>query len=415
MNSGAYHIRTRGRTVSRRRMWVPVGKLSMKTDELRIPGVKKIAVLRALVLGDLIFALPALDALHATYPEAEIIYLGRPWLARFLSGRLPGMNRAIPFHDSGGQLDGELGYLIGSREQEAFFRAVQAEHVDLAVQMHGGGSASNTFIRRLGARVSIGSREPDAPELDRWIPYTFQQHEVFRCLEIAGLAGAVTRDLQPRLPVLASDRDAALPFLASIGGPFAIVHPGARDMRRCWPPEKFARAADACKRRYGLEIVLTGSGASDEERAAAVAAAMQETPVNLAGKLSLPALVGLCEQASLMLANDTGPLHLALAVGAKAVGLFWSEYAVKSIPISRNGFLPVIAWETLCPLCGLPAGQNVVEGTTSAGCAHETSFVEGIRVDEVLRAVDAVLREHPGPDDQKFTRAAWQATPAPDR
>ncbi len=385
----------------------------MEIEDLRIPGVKKIAALRALVLGDLIFALPALDALHKSYPEAEILYLGRPWHARFLHERIPGVTRVIPFHDSGGVLNGELGYLIDPAEQEAFFQRLRAERLDLAVQLQGGGSASNTFIQRLEARLSIGAHEPQAPELDRSIPYSFQQHEVLRGLEIVGLAGAATRNLYPYLPVLETDRESARPFLERVRKPYVIIHPGARDVRRCWSPEKFARAADACKREFGLEVVLTGSGL-DDERPAAVEAAMQETAVNLAGRLSLPALVGLCEQSSLVITNDTGPLHLALAVGARAVGLFWSEYIVRSLPLSRTGFLPVIAWETRCPLCGQFAGRDVIEGTASAGCAHETSFIESISVEEALDAASEVLMQ-PAPKDTSAERITRRESRAPVR
>ncbi len=382
----------------------------MKSEELHIPDVKKIAVLRALVLGDLIFSLPALDALHATYPEAEILYLGRPWHANYLPRRVPGVGRVIPFHDLGGEINGTLGYLIDPREQAAFFQKMQAERVDLAVQLHGGGSASNTFIQRLGARVSVGSREPQAPELDRSIPYTFQQHEVLRGLEIAGLAGATTRNLLPRLAVLDSDIAAAQPFLKKIGKPFAVLHAGARDVRRCWPPEKFARVGDALKRRFGLEVALTGSGV-DDRRPIQVEAAMQETPINLSGDLSLPALTGLLAQADLVVANDTGPLHLALAVGTRAVGLFWSEYVVKSLPLSRSGFLPLIAWDNHCPVCGQPAGEDVIEGGTTAGCSHEVSFVAGIEVDEALRAVEQVLQE-PLMQDQRFPEKRIRQEPS---
>ncbi len=382
-----------------------MGELYMQTEKLLIARVKKIAVLRALVLGDLIFSLPALDALHGTYPNAEILYLGRPWHAGFLPGRVAGIARVIPFNDSSGELNGDLGYLIDPSEEDTFFKKLRAEQVDLAVQLQGGGSASNTFIQWLEARVSVGAREPKAPALDRWIPYAFQQNEIMRCLEIAGLAGAVTHNLHPQLAVLPSDQEAAQPFLDQIEGPFVVIHPGARDIRRCWPPEKFARAADACKRRFGLTVVLTGSSV-DDQLPALVEARMNEPAINLAGKLSLPALTGLLSQASLVLANDTGPLHLALAVGVKAVGLFWSEYLTKSLPLTRVGFLPVIAWQTHCPLCGRPALQDVVEGRASEGCAHETSFMTSITVSEVLRTIEEVMEEHPArmkPTSQRST------------
>lgn len=60
---------------------------------------------------------------------------------------------------------------------------------------------------------------------------------------------------------------------------------------------------------------------------------MQGRETNLSGKLSLPGLVGLLSQADLMISNDTGPMHLALAVGTHSIGLFWEEYLIKSLPL----------------------------------------------------------------------------------
>jgi ADP-heptose:LPS heptosyltransferase len=69
-----------------------------------IPNVRKIAVLRSLVLGDLIFSLPAFDALHLTYPDAEITYIGRSWHADFIAGRIPGVKPGERDHAFGGEL-----------------------------------------------------------------------------------------------------------------------------------------------------------------------------------------------------------------------------------------------------------------------------------------------------------------------
>src|SRR5947209_2394584 len=115
-----------------------------------VGGVRKIAVLRANALGDFIVALPALDALRATYPDAEIVLLAREWHAEFLHNRPGPVDRVIPVPAVPG---------IGSAPDEpvdevalaAFFHEMQAERFDLALQLHGGGRNSNPFILRLRA------------------------------------------------------------------------------------------------------------------------------------------------------------------------------------------------------------------------------------------------------------------------
>jgi ADP-heptose:LPS heptosyltransferase len=359
-------------------------------DNLIIPGVRKIAVMRALVLGDLIFSLPALEALHSTYPEAEIVYLGRRWHKDFVPGRVPGVRRVVPFNPSPVDYE-DLGFLIDPHDARSFFQQMQAEQFDLALQMHGGGHNANPFVRRLGARVTIGSREAKAIPLDRWIPYDYHQTEVIRWLDLVALAGAQPVTLHPRLALLDSDRAAAQPFLDGIRRPFVVIHAGARDVRRRYPAEQFAQVADAMKRQLGVEVVLTGAD-FDAEAANAVEAAMQETAVNLSNGLSLPALMGLLSEASLLISNDTGPLHLGLALGTPAVGLFWVEYVIKSLPLGRKNFTPLIAWNRHCPLCGQFLDY---EGVTSSAldrpCKHETSFVDSIRPDEVIEAAALLL------------------------
>lgn len=355
------------------------------------PDVKKIAVFRATALGDLIFALPALEALRCAYPRAEIVYLGREWHAGFLPGRLPGLRRVIPVPPLKSAEHIVQGRVIDPAAEAEFFERVQAEGFDLALQMHGGGEYSNPFVLNLGARHSAGLKSPQAPPLERWVPYVYYQNEVIRLLEVAGLAGATPGDasLQPCLPVLETDLAEAAPFLEHLRKPFAVIHPGSTDPRRCWSPEKFAAAAGWIAGQ-GLEVVLTGQG-EDAARIQAVEASMRAPALNLGDRLSLPALTGLLSQATLFLGNDSGPLHLALAVGSQAVGLFWVEYILNSMPLQRGNFYPLIAWQRQCPRCGKFLDKTEADHPNGP-CNHYVSLVEEIPPEDVIRGVEIMLR-----------------------
>ncbi|RPJ50756.1 MAG: lipopolysaccharide heptosyltransferase family protein [Chloroflexi bacterium] len=354
-----------------------------------IPGVKKIAVLRALVLGDLIFVLPALEALHHAYPQAEIVYVARAWTADFVLGRIPGISQVIGIRPAPADYE-DLGFLIHPEDAAWLFPQMEAEHPDIAISMQGGGKNSNPLVRRLGARVSIGSLESGATPLDRCIPYDYYQNDVIRNLDLVGLAGAQPRGWVPRLPLLDTDREAAAPFLAQIDRPYVVIHSGARDIRRMWPPEKFAVVANAIKRKLGMEIILTGS-AVDAKAAFQVENAMKKNAVNLSHQLSLPALTGVLANAELIISNDTGVLHLGLAVGTKAVGLYWGEYISKSMPLSRDSFYPLIAWERRCPLCGLFLDRKEVVRADPRPCMHQVSFISSITPKQVLDAAERML------------------------
>jgi ADP-heptose:LPS heptosyltransferase len=126
-------------------------------------------------------------------------------------------------------------------EVERFFARMRAERFDLAVQLQGGGRHSNPFVCRLGARVTAGSRAPDAPALDRTVPYTGHQHEIHRFLEVVSQVGAAPVTLEPRLAVTDADRAEAAAVRAGDDRPLVVLHPGANNRGGAgrwsgWPP-----------------------------------------------------------------------------------------------------------------------------------------------------------------------------------
>jgi ADP-heptose:LPS heptosyltransferase len=355
-----------------------------------LPGVQKIAVFRATALGDFIFALPALAALRAAYPQAEILYLGRDWHTSFVPGRIAGAHRVIavpPVHDK--NLIGQ-GLVIDPQYEPVFYNQMQAENIDLALQMQGGGDYSNPFILNLRPRFSAGLKSPTAIPLDRWLPYLYYQNEVARLLEVVSLVGGQVgaAGLSPVLPVLASDQAAAAPFLQAIGGPYAVLHPGSTDPRRCWSPARFAELGDYLA-AHGLAVVLVGTSI-EAGYVQAVLGSMRAPAIDLSGRLDLSALTGLLARAALFAGNDSGPLHMALAVGARALGLFWVEYLVNSLPLERAAFHPLIAWQRSCPGCGRFCDKHEIDNP-SGQCHHDVSFVDEISPSEVIYAAEQLL------------------------
>ncbi|HYO37426.1 MAG TPA: glycosyltransferase family 9 protein, partial [Geodermatophilus sp.] len=204
-----------------------------------VAGVERIAVLRANLLGDLVMTLPALAALRAAHPRAEITLLGRPWHAELLAGRPGPWDRVVVVPPWPGVRDAP-GDSRDGLEVRRFLAAQRAERYDVALQLHGGGGNSNPLVSALGARVTAGAVDAGAPLLDRWLPYVHDQHEVLRCLELTGLVGAVPVTLQPRLAVTPADAAAADAVLPAGPQPLVALHPGASDPRRRWPARCFA-------------------------------------------------------------------------------------------------------------------------------------------------------------------------------
>lgn len=368
-----------------------------------LPNVRRIAVLRANALGDYVFTIPALDALKAAFPEAEIVLLAKAWHRDFLAARPGPVDRVVVLPKCNG-VPHETDRVEDPDEVAAFFARMRAEQFDIALQMHGGGGNSNPFVRALGARLTAGLCAEHAPPLDINIPYVPYHNEVLRYLEVAGSVGAVPTGVTPRITVTRADREALARELPALHQPYVVLHPGATDVRRRWPLKKMAALADVLALR-GLAVCVTGVP-EESEAVAQVVAGARENVHGLCGKLSLPGMLALLESAELVVSNDTGPLHLARAAGTPTVGLYWMGNVINGGPLNVRGHRFAMSWTTHCPACGMDCIANDAHVARN-GCAHDVSFVDGISVDEVASHAEVLLAGVTGTDD--FRRQSAQA------
>jgi ADP-heptose:LPS heptosyltransferase len=348
--------------------------------------VRRIAVLRGTGLGDLVQALPAVEALAAAYPDASLTLLGTPAHVALLEAR------PSPFA-SLEVLPLRPGVRDGGPEDPAataaFLERMRGRAFDLAVQLHGGGRNSNPFLLGLGARHTVGTGTEDAAPLERTLPYLYYQHEVMRTLEVVGLAGAVPVGLEPRLRL---HPDEAASLRRSRSGVRAVaLHPGATDPRRRWPAAAFATVASALAAE-GARVVVVGDE-SDVPAANDILAQVTD-PDGLvssrAGAQSLAELVATLLASDVVLANDSGPRHLAAALGIRTVGIYWVGNLLNAGPLGRRRHRVQIAFTTVCPVCGVDITQV---GWTAERCEHDASIVAGVRPDDVLTDMRALLAD----------------------
>ena len=344
-----------------------------------IDGVRTIAVLRPNAVGDFVFSLPALHALKHAYPEARLIYLGKQWHADFLRGRPGPIDEVIVLPPCPGITaapDAE------PAQEAAFVAAMREARLDLAIQLFGGGRYSNPLVQRLGARVTAGMQATGAVPLDRSLAYEGVVNRRLQLLEVAALAGAPVWPMQERLTLTPDDVAQAAPLIAPDGmRPLVLIQPGASDARRCWPASHFAAVADALARK-GASVAINGS-AAEAPLVRSVLNAMEYPAVDLSGRASLGALCGLLGRAALMVSNDTGPLHLALALGTPSVGIYWRTNVIESAPLQQREHRALWSDKATCPICGV---ENI-----HVRCSHEVSFVDDVAVDDVKRAASDLL------------------------
>ncbi len=278
-------------------------------------------IFRALQVGDLLCAVPALRALRQRLPSAEFTLVGLPWASQLLP-RYAGLIDhvlAFPGHPDLPEQVPDLDAL------EAFLCAVRARNADLAIQMHGSGEVSNRIVERFHARQTIGFSSA-AQRRVGFVDWPAEGHEIRRCLALPKEIGAPVDDESLYFPILPDDEDelagtGLLTLLqAAPSLPYVCIHPGARSVDRRWPVAGFSRVADALA-DGGFKIVLTGSG-NEWELAEQVRQQMRSPALNAALPYALGALAVLLRGAGLLVCNDTGMSHLAVALRLPSVVVF---------------------------------------------------------------------------------------------
>lgn len=277
--------------------------------------IQKIAVVRALKLGDFLVSTPALRAVRQAFPDAHIEYIGLPWAAELVPRYRELFDGFVPFAGWPGLPELELDPMQVVR----FLTDAQAAHYDLVLQLHGNGSNINTMLPLLGATYCAGFANSNSywPNQEYFMEYPETGLEVDRMLTLLRFLDIDAQDEHLMFPLTAADSTALEKF--DLRQPYTCIHPGSISAER-WPAERFAAVADLLAEQ-GLQIVLTGSD-SEAALTAAVASAMRVPALDLAGKTHIGALGALLQGSALLVSNDTGVAHVANALDVPSVTIF---------------------------------------------------------------------------------------------
>lgn len=301
----------------------------------------RIAILRALQLGDLLCAVPAVRSLRAALPEAEIVLLGLPWAASFVQRFHHIFNRHIHFPGYPGLPEQDH-----SPEQwNNFKKEMQAAHFDCIIQMQGNGSVVNDFLPELGASQLAGFRQPleDGPS-PYFMEYPNNIHEVLRHMALMNFLGFPSHDPEMEFPVTAADKEKlAGIFVPPKGKPYVCVHPGSRAGWRQWPPAHFALLADLCA-EAGYTVVLTGTR-DEQPITTEVKKWMKKEAIDLTGATDLGAIASLINDADLLISNCTGVSHIAAATHTPSLVISMDGEPNRWGPLNRDRHT-VIDWLT---------------------------------------------------------------------
>lgn len=338
---------------------------------LRAP-IERIVVLRALMLGDLLCAVPALRALRRAFPAAHIALVGLPW-ARELVGRLEAVDEFMEFPGWPGLPE----TAPRVRAIPDFLAAVQARRFDLAIQLHGSGPVVNPLVACFGARQTAGFRIErawyPADEAERWAPWPEQGSEVERLLALIDYLELPRAGSELEFPLVPGDAAALTDVWAGVrSADYVCIHAGAQLASRRWPASRYAAVADALA-RDGRTVVLTGS-APEAPLAAEIAARMQEPAVDLVGRTTLWTLGALIDSAEFVVCNDTGISHVAAALGCPSVVVSCGADVARWAPLDRERHR--VLWQ---PMGCRPCAHAI--------CPYDHECAKAIDVPSVLEAV----------------------------
>jgi len=287
-----------------------------KRLSLRDYPAQRIVLIKPSALGDIVQTLPVLTALRRRYPEAHISWLVNRNYEGLLHGH-PDLDEVLPF-DRGAT---RFGLWKATVSYARFLRDFRARRFDLVIDLQGL-LRSGLFTAASAAprRVGLSSAREGAiwfyTDVVRVADFN-AVHAVDRYWLVAEALGA-DGPIEFRLPVRDAERAWVDEAIGDCPRPWLAFGVGSRWVTKRWPPEHFAELARRAQARFGGTVLFAG-GTDETELAEATGQMLAGPWRNLSGRTTLPQLTALLARADVMVANDTGPLHLAAALGRPIV------------------------------------------------------------------------------------------------
>lgn len=291
----------------------------------------RILIIKPSALGDVVHTLPILRLLRRQFPGAAIDWVVDHAFAGLIEGH-PDLNEVIRFERrryARGLTDSEA-----RRAFLAFAGELRRRAFDLVVDLQGlFRSGWMAWQTRAAVRVGFANAREFAPAFyTHRVPVpNVEVHALDRYLSVAEALGCPGGPVEFDFGIGDADRAAAGELLATVGGPrLAVLLPGTNWPTKRWPAVHFAALVGPLRERYGLACVVAG-GPGDRPLGEQIPGAL-----NLAGQTTLKQLVAVLERADLVIANDTGPMHVAAALGRPLVTLFGPTNPVRTGPYLRD-------------------------------------------------------------------------------
>ncbi len=343
----------------------------------------KAVLIKPSSLGDVIHTLPLVTAISRQVPGSIVDWVVRPEYAALVTAH-PDVRQTLLFHRARWSRAANMPHTLA--EIIGLVRQLRREHYDYLLDVQGL-LRSGMLSLLSGARIRVGfvnAREFARFSYNRPVAIPGQGiHAVDRymlLLQELGLSPSAP-DFGLQIPAQAADSVQALLRQVDVqdGRSLIVLNPDTRWDTKKWLPERFATLADLLVSELGADVLFVG-GPAEKDTVASIVSLCRERTANLAGVTDLIQLAALLKQADLMITCDSGPMHLAAAVGTKVLALFGPTDPVRTGPYGSGH--RVIQKQEDCVPC------------LKRSCALEHRIcMASISVEEVLDAAGSLLAE----------------------
>lgn len=336
---------------------------------------KRILIIRTDRMGDVILSVPVISNLRRVFPESYIAFMCRPYTRALLEGN-PDLNEVIVYDKYGTHKS----FLATWR----FARDLKRKNFDLALILHPTNRA-HLIAFGAGIKTRIGWDRNLSRLLTEKVPHLKSQgkkHESEYTLDILRALELEVREMPLVIPVKDSARRSIGEILKKKGideaEEFVVVHPSASCPSKRWKQRSFAALIKKIRQNLHLPVVVT---TAETEKEFAAVVAREEGVVDLRGMVSLFELIALLERAKLFVSNDSGPVHIAAALGTPVISIFGRSdpglSPTRWRPLGENSFF--IHKNVDCPVC------------RAHDCQKNFLCLDSISPDEVYALIEKIL------------------------
>ncbi|MDI6889920.1 MAG: lipopolysaccharide heptosyltransferase I [Thermodesulfovibrionales bacterium] len=302
---------------------------------------KKILIVKPSSLGDVVHSLPFLNAVKERFPKAEIHWVVAKGLEGLLTGH-PMIHKVWLINKDMWKKTTHIPHSF--KELHTLFRKLRKEHFDIVVDLQGL-LRSGIITMMTGAPLRVGFKE--AREGSRFF-YTHKVkggrdiHAVDRYLKIAHSLGCNITDVCFPFPL--SSNSSLITHHSSLARDYAVMVPGARWKTKRWPPEKFGELSSLLP----LRTTIVGSK-GDMSTANEIITLSNGKSISLAGKTDLKELIEVIRSARFVVSNDSGPMHIAAALGIPVFAIFGPTDPMRTGPYGKGHI--IIREDLTCSPC----------------------------------------------------------------